>query len=205
MFGHFKKNVVPSPFYMEGVHSMSEFTPDIGILEQRNFWLLFVYDRWQQEHEDYPIMLGDASVPCGTAFTKEKFHMFKRRLGKDSDAIALDSTWSSVPSHSVRGQLHLVESSHYTKLDTVKRNGVHFERRRVSLLMPYTQYGWKSDGGMWKLMKLQELRAFMYVGLHSHWDDLLDGGFLFDRVRSYKPNRKDLSEYFVFNKKEYFD
>lgn len=192
-----KKMSVPSEFELEQAHSATEFTPDIVQLEGRARWLFFVYDRWKDGHADHSIFGGEA-MNMGVVFTQDNFAMIKRSLGQDSYPIPLDRAPFNLPEAPIRGELYAVPSGWINRLDTDKRNGVKFERRRVSVTLPYR--GMRNIS----MVKYQSLRAFMYVGIQDFWEPLVDKDFfLFDKVRTFEPKNTKFKEYYEFTKLEY--
>lgn len=230
---------IPSLFEMEQATSFAEFTPDIAILERRKSNLLFVFDEWQEGHRDFS-MIEEYAVPMGAAFTKDDFVLYKRKLNALSYAVALDDSPFKVKKTSIRGKLYAIPrgedgSTRFIELDTVKENGVKFERRRVSVIFPYFYLGRGRDGKPFRGYWEEVIRCYTYIGVQSYWEPLLkgqeslkveantsikdgwlsseknvtvegeDGFFLFDTVKTYTPNNPNLKEYYYYSKLEYED
>lgn len=214
MFGLFKKELdKPSLFEMEKAFSLTEFTPDIAILERRQCNLLFVYDEMMQHHREFSL-IEEHAIPLGVVYTKDDFVLYKRKLHEASYAFALDESPFKAPKTTIKGQLLAIPrdedgSTRFIELDIVKENGIKFERRRVTVVMPYYYVGIR-DGkpfrGYWEV----PIRCYMYVGVKDHWHPLLEanddgeeGFFLFDAVKTFTPNNPNLKEYYYFSKLEY--
>lgn len=201
-FNKAKEASVPNQWELEEAFDFAPFTPDIAILQTRQTQLLFVYDEVKKGFPEFG-MIEEYSIPLGTVFTKDDFALFKRKLGKESYAFALDEAPFKVPHTSIKGELHAVQSMRFIELDTYMENGVKFERRRVTVLMPYFYVG-KRLGVPFKGYWLQEIRCHMYVGINGFWTPALDEEFfLFDRVKTFTPHNPDLKEYYYFSKQEY--
>jgi hypothetical protein len=213
MFNLFKKEPdTPTLFEMEQAVSYSEFTPDIAILTRRQCNLFFVYDEMQEGHREFSL-IQEHAIPLGVAFTQDNFVLYKRKLNALSYAFALDESPFVAPKTAIRGKLFAIPreedgSTRFIELDAVKRNGVQFERRRVTVIMPYFYLGRDREGkpfrGYWEC----PIRCYMYVGVQQYWKPLLEepeGFFLFDTVKTYTPNNPNLKEYYYYSKLEYED
>lgn len=202
----------PSLHEMEEAFRMSEFTPDIAILERRLCNMLFVYDEMQLGHREFS-MIEEHAIPMGVAFTKDDFVLYKRKLSTLSYAFALDDSPYRAPRTSIKGSLFAIPrdedgSTRFIELDTVKENGVKFERRRVTVIMPYFYVGMR-DGKPFKGYWEVPIRCYTYIGVKSYWHPKLEaqgnenGFFLFDQVRTFTPKNPNLKEYYYFSKLEY--
>lgn len=193
---------------LEEASSYAEFTPDIARLESKMSQLLFVCDHWQSRHYGHD-MIREYSVPLQTAFTRDYFVMYKRKLGAESWAVPLiDSPIVGAPRAPIRGELHAITPSvRFAELDTDRRNGVMFYRDRVTLVMPYQVEAWFKEGGMMRSeTRYQHIQAWMYIGVPDHWNRVVDEDFfLFDPVRTFEPKNPDLETYYNFTKLEYQD
>lgn len=153
-------------------------------------------------------MLEEYSVPLGTAFTRDPFFLFKRKLGAESWAVPLLDSEIKAPQTPIRGELHAITPSlRFCELDTARENGVIFYRERVHLVMPYQVEAWYKEGGMQRSeVRYQNIRAWMYIGMPDYWLPKIDEDFfLFDPVRVYEPKNPELQPYYSFNKLEYQD
>lgn len=211
-----KEQEVPSNWDLQQAVDFAPFTPDIAIIQQKETQLLFVYDEMMDGYSEFSL-IKEHSIKLGTVFTNDMFVMYKRKLGEDSYAIALDESFFQAQRGIIRGELYAVKSPRFAELDTVYQNGVEFERRRVSVKMPYYHFGWRtkfnSEGckvpdGMFKEYRTVDIKCFMYVGIQEHWHQMMgegEGFFLYERVRTFDPKNPDLKTYYHFSKLEYDD
>jgi gamma-glutamylcyclotransferase (GGCT)/AIG2-like uncharacterized protein YtfP len=197
-------SALPSAEWFEEADREVDFTPDMWNMERRQFQLLFVYDEMMNGHRQHNL-ISEHSVGVATAFSQEKFILWRKNLGKESYPIPLTKRYTSVPPARIKGELYAVSSPQYKELDKYKVNGVHFIRVRMNVDIPYRQLvKTRQDQGTVLLEeKIQTIRAWMYVGVPSFWDDMIDSGYLFSPVRSYTPNREWLGNYYYFSCKEY--
>jgi hypothetical protein len=202
-----KQEEVPSDWDLQQAFDYAPFTPDISVLQQKATQLLFVYDEMMTDFPDHRI-IEEYAITCGSVFTKDEFVMYKRKLGQDSYAVALDDSFFVAQKAIIKGQLFAVQSPRFAELDTIYQNGVEFERRRITVRMPYYHFGWRDKTSMFKEYRMQELRCFMYVGVQEHWSNIMgegDGFFLYERVRTFEPKNPDLTKYYHYSKLEYED
>ena len=199
-----KKEVFPEET-LEEAFSFSEFTPDIALLESHMSQFLFVCDHWHTRHWGHG-MIAEYSVPLGTVFTQDPFVMYKHKMGPESWAVPLEDSPIAAPRAHIRGELHAITPSvRFVELDTDRQNGVIFYRKRVTVLMPYYVDAWYKEGGRSRSpLRLQNLRAWMYIGVPEYWDKKIDEDFfLFDPVRTFEPKNPELPPYYSFTKLEY--
>jgi hypothetical protein len=184
-----------------------EFTPDLHILQQKAKHLLFVYDNVPgvglNQHLDDPALATNEM----SAFTLGTFSLWKKSLGVHSYPIALKSEvergkYSKCPAARIRGELYLVNPNVFVTLDTQARNGVEFTRKKVKTYIPY-RYSWSQTLGQMPFMeRMFPVEAWMYVGNPEFWDQQLDGGYHFQPVKMYAPNRPWHKPYYSFTPQE---
>lgn len=116
----------------------TRFTPDIARLQQRDWWLTFIYNEWQQGHRDFGKYLDQSQIVAGAAFTERDFSLWKTRLGLHSYPIIFNTSFSTVTKAPVKGQLYKVTPQQMIVLDNQMLNTVEFARVRMSLTIPYT-------------------------------------------------------------------
>ena len=202
-----KKEEVPSDWDLQQAFDLAPFTPDIAVIQQKRSQILFVCDELQKHHPGFEL-IKEHSASLGGAFTKDQFVMYKRKLGLESYAVALDNPFFQAQKGIIRGELYAVLPMRYIELDTHYQNGVVFERRRVTVKIPHLHIGKRKDGSGFRIKKTSELRCFMYVGVPDYWNKVMDeedGFFLFDNVRRFTPANPDLTPYYYFSKLEYED
>ena len=180
----------------------TRFTPDIATLELSQFRLVFVCDDLMRAGKNYKL-IADCSAFVTRAFTMRRYNFYRKRTD-GSPAIVNASERMETGSYLVKGEVHSVLSSSFPKLDKHYQNGVQFKRYRTKLLHPTTPTGvlknTDEDGKSLppslqgeKRFTLPErvdpIEAWMYIGLRSYWDGLLDGGFAFEPVHLAEPER----------------
>lgn len=173
-------------------NQLSGYTFDIHQLERSAFQLLFVYDQMMNGHRMHDCMLKDHSAFGGTAFTaSDNWTLWKQKLGKGTFPIPLRVPHTMVNKARIKGQLFIVESSHFWELDKYKMNGVEFRRRRINLEIPYLHQHRIFNGKTYDQPiaehKIASVTAWMYVGRYKYWQNHLDAGYNFSTVRIFEP------------------
>ena len=178
------------------------FTPDIAILEQSQFQLVFVCDDLMCNGKNYEI-IADCSANIARAFTMRTYNFYRKNTD-ETPVVMNPSGKMETGCYKIKGEIHSVLSSEMPRLDRHYQNGVQFKRYRTKLLYPTRATGLienKSVDGSTLPHTLQGkkrfilpervdiLEAWMYIGLQSYWGSLLDGGFAFERVRLVEPER----------------
>ena len=215
MFGILRKkerlirtNTLPPQEWLSAASEPLKFSPDYSRLERYEYQLLFVCDELQRGHRLNPA-LGDQAMFGATAFTKDKFTLWKKRLGRWSSATVIDRGYHDVMSSRVKGEIFAVRPWDLKNLDTIKENGYHYARRRIILDVPYRQVYWQKDGpgggGVHVTQsKVQQVKAWAYVGLPEYWDDQIDSGLLFKPVGLFFPRKEYEEPYYCFTSQEYY-
>lgn len=217
----FKVNLAGLPTHNELKYHLRvlEYSPDAALLSQYKGWHLFCYSREQIGHPEYKLI--DDATHVGTAYSLREFSGWRKKLGPESYAIALDQGpifdkgqeeyvqlgWKPMMRayrNHIRGEIHFVTPDTITALDRILQNGVAFERRRCSLVLPYRFLYEGSDGAKHvSSRKTEIIVAWMYVGKQNYWDPLLDNGFLFKPMKLFQPNDPDYPRYYAFDKLSY--
>lgn len=209
-------------WFQQGVPS---FTPDVPFLETRPFWRVLVVDEMMQPHFLCPQLGENAEKKNIDAFTMDRFSVWKKDEGRASQVIPLDVKFTTMPYTHIRGQLWKVPTERLYVLDSFKKNGVEFIRKRVQIAIPfhYTEYNSKGEPNTRRFMDTS-LRAWMYVGNSDLWKpSLLRGtkisitkasgkivgrmidGKTYYPVNTYVPKNPLLTEaYYYYAKTEYF-
>jgi hypothetical protein len=193
-------------------------SPDLGVLEESEFQLLFCPDRTQRGCSEYSLI--EESIFCNYAYTEECFNYWQQRDGLPIPLMATDQRqWQWVPpSLKIKGEIHAVRSHQFKHLDNYKDNLVSFRRERLTFLVPnrplfrlperYNENGIPIPlvPGQYGVGKetVHRVQAWMYIGVHDYWDDLLDGGYNFKPVVHYKDERPWLKEYYSLPREKYF-
>jgi hypothetical protein len=187
------------------IHNMvaqtnNRFTPDIAILEQSQFQLVFVCDDLMHAGKNYSL-LEDCSANVARAFTMRPYNFYRKNT--DGTPVVMNPTGlMETGCYKIKGEIHAILSSEMPRLDRHYQNGVQFKRYRTKLLYPTRATGTiRNEGEMGRAYsiigpkrfllpeRVDILEAWMYIGLRSYWDALLDGGFAFERVRLVEPER----------------
>ena len=192
----------------------TQYTPDIARLEISSHQPVFVYNGWMQRGRDHSQLEG--AEYRGTAFTyMDNFAMFIHNLGRErSYPIALMGNDLVVPPEGVsttktlkqlkasyglvsgtkapprrlKGELFRVSSSHIVKLDNLLLNTVQFIRIKVPVVIYYRKSYWSKAAGSVVTNETEKHRnAWIYLGIRSYWDDLIDGGFSYRLATEFKP------------------
>ena len=183
--------------------SETKYTPDILFLEQYDFQLIFVYDEFRRNHR-HNQKLGLDFI-CN-AFTKDYFSLWKKKLGRETSAIMLESRFNTVPSYPVQGEIYKIRPQQFLELDTMKENGVCFYRKRITLDVPYRTVKWTKERGVFTTEEeLQRIKAWTYIGIPDYWNPIIDGGYSFGIVNHYSSKKPWVNSYYSFTPKEYKD
>lgn len=171
-------------------HQQNILTPDIWKLEQQQFQLIFVPDDMMRGRINNNLIAeagyaGDTPVHPA-CFTLERFTFWKKDLGINSIAIAMEKEYK--PSNFVRtppipakikGELYAILSPRIKKLDIHRQNGIQFKRIRTSITLPYRQVEYSSKHPIPNISieYIHTVEASMYVGVPEYWDDRIGGIF----------------------------
>lgn len=193
-------------------------SPDLGVLEESEFQLLFCADNTMRGCHNYPLI--EDSVYLQHAFTLKRFNYYRQRDGVPIPLPAQSNrrvTGYSAPPLKVKGELHAVKSYQFEKLDIEMDNLVSFRRQRVKLLIPqspvykipHRYYNGKiiplmTDQYAVGAEQIRPLEVWMYVAEPTYWEPLLDGGYLFTHVEHYKDKRPWLGAYYSMKRESYF-
>lgn len=190
-----------------------EQTPDVIKLSSRPYWLLFLYDEHMSRHPRNIVFKDDEKK--ATAFTEDNFTLFKKKLGQGTFPFALEKRYESSRFSPIKGEVWLVPYDTLFLLDTVKENGVQFQRERRRVLVPYREvrflhnldYSQENLNSTYVTPEqLIPLNVWMYVGCINYWDHLLDGGYEFGSVGVYHPRLSSiLKPYYHFTRMEYVE
>lgn len=176
------------------------YTPDILNLESRQEHLVFLYDEFttgRRQHKDF-MSEGDC-IRRATAFThNSNLVMYKKDLGLDSHPVAVYTkpvkrgeflVKQGRPAR-IKGELYKLTSTRpIVELDRVRENGVAFKRVRQKVLIPLTRTFTDENGFVVSKQFLKTAWPWMYVGIKSYWDGILDDGYsskvvsLFEHVK----------------------
>lgn len=204
----------------------SRFTPDVMKLEEKQFHLLFAHDDVMVGCQNYKY-IAEESVFEGRGFTTNAYQYFRKQT--DGGLIALGTGYrADIAARSghdfcrIKGELHNVRAAGIIRLDQHYENGLQYRRQRIKVIYPYRDHAvveigneellppWpgaittKNELGLRHYVseeKVCVLEAWMYVGLHMYWDDLIDGGFAFQKIPIKNGLRPWCDKYYQFNKR----
>lgn len=206
----------------------TRFTPDIAELEEHQFQLFFAHDDVQVGCPNYKL-ISEQSVSEGRAFTVNAFQYFQKNT--DSSLVALGTgEKSELAARSkpdfcrIKGELHNIRPAALMKLDQHYMNGVQYRRHRVKVIYPYRDHTiirigneealeskppgiitTKNELGIRHYVSDEMvciLEAWMYTGMHSYWDDLIDDGYVFNKIPIKNGLRPWCDKYYQFNKRK---
>jgi len=187
------------------------WTKDASLLSQYETQPIFIYDRLMEGQDDYSKIKDHIQPRFSWGFTSQRFCNWQKNLGKLSFPIALDTQtqpldipWADLaretcwfrdaPPARIKGAVYNISTKAFFELDKLYRNGLHFTRRKVKILIPYQAK--KENGGTDYLVGLW---CWMYVGNQDHWEKQLDAGMFFKPVKIYPLQHTGLSDYSFFD------
>lgn len=206
---------VPPKGWVAKAEAKTRFTPDIVKLELSEYQLLFVVDDMQRGGPMYDL-IADNSAFQAIGFTKGLFNYFVEKSSGVPVPLTCDPRKPLGNAGPLFGEVHAIKSSHYPMLDTVRQNGVHFKRERVSIVIPYrdqyvrvSRYSKRLPPQIAGLSEemLADAECWMYVGIPEVWKTKIKTDLCvselhrdFKEVHRHKPLKDKgwLSPYFQF-------
>lgn len=194
-------------------HAMRRrFSPDLHVLEERDFQLFFITDEMKRKEHKHSIM-NAGSAFLATAYTKSEYQFIQRSVEVEKPiAIAFEDKRThaekqgpimdfaeylrSYPYGKLRGELHAVRPYQINALDKYKQNTVEFIRKRTTVVVPYQEefeQRCRDTGEKLTFITGQQvylIQAWMYVGVPDFWEPMLDAGFVFSAVKQFKSGKK---------------
>jgi hypothetical protein len=211
---------------VQAAEMATKFTPDVALLEERSHWRVFVCDRHMSDLDN----ALDAKRH-GFAFTNDGFKLYRRNLGKDSNAVPfVQELYETNPDWNkgqglvrvgdvarIKGEIFIASTEKLKELDRVYCNGVQYQRVRVSVLVPYHETEWypeyyKAPVELQKMFnhrriilrsekRFYNVTAWMYVGVPTYWDDFPH--YMLKYVDVYRARNERVGWYYHFTKKDY--
>lgn len=180
------------------------FTPDIAKLERYKYQLIFVYDEMMLGHDQHKTLNSEADR-LSKAITKNKYTLWKRKLGKQSYPVAMDQKYHNLLLAPIKGELYRMRPRHFILLDSYKDNGVRYYRKRIDVIVPWREVirHKTTNVVITRAERRTEVKAWMYIGVPDFWDEIIDAGFMSSPVRCFQPNDPKASPYYMFTKLEY--
>lgn len=198
-----KSDLLRLQMFIKDCETEYSYTPDWSILEQSEYQPVFIYCNMMHGGAQHPVLDGlyksaseDGLSINPYVYTKTRYEVWQTNQGRESVPVALTSRRSAISFLTgtlqtlsrpapIKGRLFFVRSSVIKDLDKAKQNGVIFRRRKVPILLPYMLqvvdpvegYRQYTTGHSLTSEQVYEQWAWMYLGRHKHWDELLDGGY----------------------------
>lgn len=223
-FSRRKPSFVESSWLTAKVSDILKNTPDAATIMRYEIQLVFIYDQMMGGMYEFD-RVGNESFFGATAYTAADYVLWKKKLGLKSEAIALqpksNQRYTIDTPVRIQGEIYGVRPERLMELDKYKENMVQFKRIRARLVIPYRSISWIKDRDAIAYLsgktepnsiiltdeRVCEVKAWMYVGCPEYWDELLDGGFIFEPVRLYTPKatitKLGIPQYARFTQLEY--
>lgn len=222
----------PDSAWIKAVDDRMQYTPDIWRLQSQFYQPLFVYDEMMRGMFAHNMIKDTSILICPAFTVDSFSMWKKKLGKHTSAIAIQEPQFITAPPKLIRGEFFAVEPQTFIDLDNYRQNGVVFRRIEVDITIPHkkrTTYKRMVDmyakqlvdmeqNGPKTLFKISKeksyiLKAWMYIGMPEFFsgtdpDDpkrgkfALDGGFLYEVVRSFKPNNPDLKPYYQFTQLE---
>lgn len=188
-----------------------DFTPDAAILDQ--YWAqnIFVYDHMMKGFSKNKHFLQEPAQHRWAGFTQSRnMVLWKKCLGRETLPFALEveddmkhgkSSLLGKPA-CINGQIYTVRPYQIRDIDKHLMNGVQYERKRVTVEVPYGRTHLYHQGKSEFHPRVSLVKAWMWVGKSDYWKDLMTVGSNFAEVKLYTANegRENLErQYYFFN------
>jgi hypothetical protein len=204
---HLKKTTSTDK-WAQRVREAMAYTPDAIDLEQSPYQNLFVCDDLMIGFADHGVLKG--AQYQSTGFTKHHFSFFKRNSGLPPFGIPLQA-WEHgkfynhalqgggyndvrIPGKTyapIRGEIYAVPSTLFANsLDKFKENGNMFIRRRIPIVVRGFQE-WHTREGIIREPFQKQVTCWMYIAIPDFWNNLIDGGYNYCKVKDYEADRFD--------------
>jgi len=199
-------------------------------LEMQEDHFLSVADETQEDHHGH-VKLNFMEKLDYDVFTQHPVMMLKEDLGKESHPLIFDNTLryqNPPPFVPVKCELYRVTPWHLLRLDNYKQNTVVFQRKKILLVIPYTQLFFKDrsvaqnlmgkdtkqhnltgqsgntiHNAMLKKQGVYRLWGWMYFALPSFWENMISITDRHPPVRTFSNPEGVVKEYYKFTDAEY--
>lgn len=187
----------------------ASYTPDILELEKKMRINVFVHDDMKKGGKLHEY-LSETNIagrwPLYTGYTTTEFFHWKKDLGEESYAVALEDRVSGFHRDSnlsparVEGEIYSIRPRQITKLDFLRENGLQFFRKEVEIYIPHSKVLYSKAAPLPYLIdpKKQTLVCWMYVGNGYYWDDQLAGVLPSSPIPRLIHNREDIGTFTRF-------
>ncbi len=180
----------------------AKYTPDFPHLVQSAWQPLFVYDEMQETYPYQHLLVGYKQKQV--AFTLKKFAVWKKDLGRETIAIALNKEYINTPKAPlapVKGTLYLLPPESFKAIDKHKLNTVQCQRILTNVVVPSRRMDEK-ETTLSKKVRNYMYPAWIHVGIDEFWDKNLSS-YSHSPVNKYKANDLLFKEYYEFSRLEY--
>ncbi len=187
MFEAVRRLIMPSKVDHEASEwsHQNKFTPDLWRLEQYQRQLIFIADDLMTGHKNHTIIDDHLPIHPG-CYTQKDFYVWEKDLGDFSfpvpleEEIKLFSRYNAEPAR-IKGELYAIPGIQFIELDTHKKNGVQFFRKRIPITVPYRHVKYSTSSTALPFERLPEISpdythtvsAWMYIGIQDYWKDLI--------------------------------
>lgn len=206
------RKVEVGPYWDIASQSRTALTPDLNILSQKEKWLLFVYDEMKvnfSAHEH--IKHGTYETPGITL--QEDLVLWTKRYSRSATVTSIAvRTPKPDPKNmvfdprcpgpcSIRGEVHLLPTETYFKLDPLMANGIYSTRERIKVQLPW-RGSWTKVRGMWMQSEFPRyLDCWAYISKPEVLDDEPYGSL--SVASHFKRQQRENNRRFIFNKHYY--
>lgn len=170
-------------------HNQYSRTPDLWYLNQHARQLVFIADDFKVGKPRHSLIEGQLPIHP-SCYTLHNLTVYKKDLGNHSFPLPFEEGvdfdihgWYKPELARMQGELYALPSSFLWKvLDIEKDNGVQFERKRVSITLPWREVTFNDDPAakVWveKIPNISKdyirtVRAWMYIARPEYWDDYI--------------------------------
>lgn len=126
--------------FIQSLGKDHQYTPDMNLLEQGPFQLVFVCDDLKKAHKNNNLVQGFGNGPVSRGFTVNTFDF---RVGRHTGKALPFADKSGLK---VKGELYAIRSKQVSELDNHYKNGVEFFRVRLKILIVKRQHELMSVG-----------------------------------------------------------
>lgn len=215
------KSPLLDPGIIQAAQEITKHTPDFWRLQAKVGWFVFVADEMMRGRRCESMLPSSEAIRMATAYTRRKFIMLNKQLGKASwPALLSPNPAMSGPigrakGALVKGELYFVRPKHILELDKYKENGKIHTRQMVQLDIPYRERLTRDvisiiTQGKTKVEKASfedilsewkhctDISAFTYVGEDEHffWNNYSEASFVSAKLTV--PSDRNLKPYYFF-------
>lgn len=186
----------------------TRYTSDLHILERYERQKVFVYGSEMERFSNHDL-LGQDRVRISSAQTTDDYSLWRDKKEGNHPIALVDGLLIPCP---IKGELYSVSKSAILELDRYHRNGIQFNRKRVSLTIALRAVKFIDERDLWSdrlrtplnraVITLEvepvEIKAWMYVGVKEYWEPQLDAGYYFSPVKMFSPKNTTKPRYYYY-------